>query len=155
MGFHSYGQARKKVKFWKYYLGFCYFSSSNFNLKTLHRLFVFKQKIYKKTKINRKIGRGAHLETLHAPKCDQILSFFNFFLCMDSVPFFLAENLISGTNFFFYHAIEFNKRDIHENWSIAWDPSRALRIMGWESRIELIQIFKKICLPESIPNRRG
>ena len=79
---------------------FCYFSSSNFNLKTLHRLFVFKQKIHKKTKINRKIDRGAHLETLHAPKCDQILSFFNFFLCRDSVPFFV-ENLISGTNFFF------------------------------------------------------
>ena len=114
MGFLSYGQARKKVKFWIYLL-FCYFSSSNFNLKTLHRLFVFKQKIHKKTKINRKIDRGAHLETLHAPKCDQILSFFNFFLCRDSVPFFCRE-FDQWYKLLFYHAIEFNKRDIHENW---------------------------------------
>ena len=101
MGFHSYGQARKKVKFWIYLL-FSYFSSSNFNLKILHVDYLYSSKEYiKKQKINRKIDRGAHLETLHAPKYDQILSFFNFFLCMDSVPFFLAENLISGTNFFF------------------------------------------------------
>ena len=82
--------SKKKVKFWIYLL-FCYFSSSNFNLKTLHRLFVFKQKIHKKTKINRKIDRGAHLETLHAPKCDQILSFFNYFFVYGFCSFFFGR----------------------------------------------------------------
>ena len=123
MGFHSYGQARKKVKFWIYLL-FCYFSSSNFNLKTLHWLFIFKQKIHKKTKINWKIDRGAHLETLHAPKYDQILSFFNFFFVYGFCSFFCRE-FDQWYKLLFYHAIEFNKRVIFMK--IGWAGVYSLR----------------------------